>query len=149
MAMISLAVENCGRDRLKMAAVSEKRTPWWKHDVKEAIRAKKILLGSYCKTGHHLICNPLYSKARKAAVLAVKMSKERFWKEFGLRFDLNYSLENKVIWYIICRLREKSLSTTAFIKDSLGNILSNEKKIFLRWRKYFEDLLNQTKDNTH
>ena len=40
-AMISSAVESCGRKRLRMAAGSETRTPWWNQDVKEAIRAQK------------------------------------------------------------------------------------------------------------
>ena len=40
-AIISSAVESCERKRLRMAAVSEKRTLWWNQDVKEATRAKK------------------------------------------------------------------------------------------------------------
>ena len=40
-AIISSAAENCGRKRLRVAGDSEKRTPWWNQEVKEAIRAKK------------------------------------------------------------------------------------------------------------
>ena len=40
-AIISSATESCGRKRLRVAGDSEKRTPWWNHEVKEAIRAKK------------------------------------------------------------------------------------------------------------
>ena len=40
-AITASAVESCGRKRLRVAADSEKRTPWWNQDVKEAIRAKK------------------------------------------------------------------------------------------------------------
>ena len=40
-AMISSAVESCGRKQLRMARGTEKETPSWNHDVKEAIRAKK------------------------------------------------------------------------------------------------------------
>ena len=39
--MISPVVESGGRKRLRMAADSEKRTPGWSQNVKEAIRAKK------------------------------------------------------------------------------------------------------------
>ena len=39
-AIISSAVECCDEKRLRVAADSEKRTPWWNQDVKEAIRAK-------------------------------------------------------------------------------------------------------------
>ena len=37
-AIISSAAESCGRKRLRMAGDSEKRTPWWNQEVKEAIR---------------------------------------------------------------------------------------------------------------
>ena len=40
-ATISSAVESCGQKRLRMAASSEKKTPWWNREVKEAIRAKE------------------------------------------------------------------------------------------------------------
>ena len=36
----------------------------------------------------------------------------------------------------------KKFKCTTSIKVSTGNILRDEKKILLRWRKYFEDLLN-------
>jgi len=40
-AIIALAVECCRQERPRVTGVSEKRTPWWNQDVKEAIRAKK------------------------------------------------------------------------------------------------------------
>ena len=40
-AMISPAVDSCGRKLLRMVAGSEKRTPWWNQNVTEAIQAKK------------------------------------------------------------------------------------------------------------
>ena len=40
-AIISSAAESCGQKRLRVAGNSEKRTPWWNQEVKEAIRAKK------------------------------------------------------------------------------------------------------------
>ena len=36
-AIISSAAESCGRKRLRMAGDSEKRTPWWNQEFKEAI----------------------------------------------------------------------------------------------------------------
>ena len=39
-AMISSHVDSCGQKRLRMASGSEKRTFWWKKNVKQAIRAK-------------------------------------------------------------------------------------------------------------
>ena len=42
-----------------------------------------------------------YSEVRKAAVPAVKMSKERSWQEFGRRLDFNYISANNDIWQTI------------------------------------------------
>ena len=36
-AIISSAVECCGQKRLRVAAGSEKRTPWWNQDVKSDV----------------------------------------------------------------------------------------------------------------
>ena len=40
-AIISSATESCRWKRLRVAGGSEKRTPWWKKEIKKAIRAKK------------------------------------------------------------------------------------------------------------
>ena len=74
------------------------------------------------------------------------MSKEHSCKEFGHWLDSNCSSVIKVFWQTICRLCGKSLSITTSIKDSIGNILRNEKEILLRLRKYFEDLLNPIRE---
>ena len=67
-----------------MAAGSEKITPWWNQDVKKASRTEKDFSRSYCDMGHSSSDLQFrYSEARKAAALAVKMSKERFWEKFG------------------------------------------------------------------
>ena len=89
-----------------------------------------------------------YTEARKAATSAVKKSKEKSWEEFGRRLDSNYFSANKVFWQTIRRLRGKRLSITYSIKDSDGNILTDENEILSRWREYFEDLLNPVKAST-
>ena len=55
--------------------------------------------------------------------------------------------QTKVFWQTIRRLRGKRSSITYSIKDSDGNILTDE-KILSRWREYFEDLLNPVKAST-
>ena len=42
----------------------------------------------------------------------------------------------------------KRLSITYSIKDSDGNILTDENEILSRWREYFKDLLNPVKAST-
>ena len=76
-AMISQAVESCGRKRLRMAAGTEKRTPWWNQDVKEAIQAKKDAFKALLQNKSSSDLQSRYSEVRKAAAQAVKKSKER------------------------------------------------------------------------
>ena len=84
--MISSVIESCGQMRLRMVAGSEKRTPWWNQDVKKAIRTKKDAFKVFWQNRSSSDLQSWYSEAQKAAAQAVKMSKERFWKEFGRFF---------------------------------------------------------------
>ena len=131
-----------------MASDSEKRTPWWNQEVKEAIRAKKDAFKTWLQDRSSSDLQSRYNEARKVATLAVKKSKEKSWEEFGRWLDANYFSANKVFWQTIRRLRGKRSSITYSIKDSDGNILTDENEILLRWREYFEDLLNPVKAST-
>ena len=62
--------------------------------------------------------------------------------------DSYYFSANKVFWQTIRRLRGKRSSITYSIKDSDGNILTDENEILLRWREYFENILNPVKAST-
>ena len=89
-----------------------------------------------------------YIEARKTATSAVTKAKEKSWEELDCRLDSNYFSANKVFWQTIRRLRGKRSSITYSIKDSDGNILTDENEILSRWREYFEDLLNPVKAST-
>ena len=144
-AIISSAAESCGRKRLRVAGDSEKRTPWWNQDVKEAIRAKKDAFKAWLQDRSSSDLQSRYTEARKAATSAVKKFKEKSWEEFGRRLDSNYLSANKVFWQTIRRLGGKRSSITYSIKHSAGNILTDENKILSQWREYFKDLLNPVK----
>ena len=147
-AIISSAAESCGQKRLRVAGDSEKRTPWWNEEVKEAIRAKKDAFKTWLQDRSSSDLQFRYTEARKAATSAVKKSKEKSGEEFGRRLDSNYFSANKVFWQTIFRLCGKRSSVTYSIKDSAGNILTDENEIVSRRREYFEDLLNSIKTST-
>ena len=88
--IISSAAKSCGRKRLRAAGDSEKKTPWWNHEVKEAIRANKDAFKAWLQDKSSSDLQSRYTEARKAATLAVKKSKEKSWEEFGRRLDSNY-----------------------------------------------------------
>ena len=70
------------------------------------------------------------------------------WEEFGRRLDSNYFSGNKVFWQTVRRLRGKRSRATYSIKDSVGNIFTDENEILSRWREYFGDFLNPVKGST-
>ena len=108
-----------------MAGDSEKTTPWRNQEVKEAIQAKKDAFKAWLQDRSSSDLQSRYTEAQKAATL-----------------DSNYFSANKVFRQTIRRLRGKRSSITYSIKDSDGNILTDENEILSRWREYFEDLLN-------
>ena len=134
-AIISSAAESCGRKRLRAAGDSKKRTPRWNQEVKEAIPAKKDAFKARLQDRSSSDLQSRYTEARKAATLAVTKSKEKSWEEFGRRLDSNYFSANKVFWQAIRRLRGKRSSITYSIKDSDGNILTDENEILSQWRE--------------
>ena len=142
---ISSAAESCGRKRLRVAGDSEKRTPWWNQEVKEVIRAKKDAFKALLQDRLSSVLQSRYTEVRKAVALVVKKFKETSWEEFGRRLDSNYSSANKVFWQTIRHLRGKSSSVRYSIKDSAGNILTDENEILSRYREFFDDLLNPVK----
>ena len=106
-AIISSAAESCERKRLRVAGNSEKRTPWWNHEVKEAIRAKQDAFKALLQDRSSFDLQSRYTEARKAATSVVNKSKEKSWKQFGRQLDSNYFLVNKVFGQTIRRLRGK------------------------------------------
>ena len=139
-AIISTAAKSCGRKRLSVAGDSKKRTRWCSQEVKKAIRAKKDAFKALLQDRSSSDLQYRYTEARKAATSAVKKS-QKSWEEFGRRLDFNYFSAPKVFWQIIRRFHGKRSSVTYSIKDSAGNILTDENEILSRWREYFEDLL--------
>ena len=141
-AVITSATNCCGRKRVGGTKSSEKRTPWWNQEVKEAIRAKKVAYKVWLANKSSLELRSQYSEVRKATATKVKLSKERAWKEFGERLDDDFKTANKVFWQTIRRLRGKRFRAALFIEDSNGVTLKNQDAILNRWREYFSDLLN-------
>ena len=115
-AVITSATNCCGRKRVGATKSSEKRTPWWNQEVKEAIRAKKVAYKTWLANKSSLELRSQYSEARKATATKVKLSKERTWKEFGERLDDDFKTANKVFWQTIRRLRGKDLEPLSLSK---------------------------------
>ena len=79
-----------------MAGDSEKRTPWWNQEIKEAIRAKKDAFKALLQNRSSSDLQSRYSEARKTATVTVKKSTEKSWEEFGRRLNFNYFSADEV-----------------------------------------------------
>ena len=76
-AAIASTTNCCGRKRVGGTKSSEKRTPWWNQEVKEAIHAKTVASKAWLANKSSLELRLQYSEARKAVATKVKLSKER------------------------------------------------------------------------
>ena len=137
-----------GENGLEWRAIVRKEHLGGTKRLQKATRAKKDAFKAWLQDRSSSDLQSQYTEERKAETLAVKKSKEKSREEFGRRLDSNYFSANKVFWQTIRRLHGKRLSITYSIKDSDGNILTNENEILSRWREYFEDLLNPVKAST-
>ena len=117
-AVITSATNCCGLNRAGRTKSSEKKTPWWNQEVKEAIRAKKVAKKAWLANKSSIELRSQYSEARKAVATEVKLSKERAWKEFGGGLDDDFKMANKLFWQAIRRLRGKRSQAAFFIEGS-------------------------------
>ena len=131
-AVITSATNCCGRKRVGGTKSSEKITPWWNQEVKEAIRAKKVAYKAWLANKSYVELCSQYFEARKEAATKVKLSKERAWKEFGKSLDDAFKMANKVFWQTICHLCGKRSPAVFFIEGSNGVTLKDQDAILNR-----------------
>ena len=131
-AIISSAAENCGKKQLRLAGDNEKRTPRWKPEVKQAIRAKKDAFKALLQDKSLFNLQFRYTERAKSGNFGSKEIQgeaiERIWVLVGFQ---QFSA-TKVIWQTIRRLQGKRSSITYSIKDSADCILTDENEIFSR-----------------
>ena len=140
----TFATTCCRRKRVGETKSSEKRTPWWNQEVKEAIRAKKVAFKAWFLNKLSVELRLQYSEALKVAAIKVELSQKRAWKEFGERLDDDLKIANKVFWQTIRRLREeRSQFSSHFLHRRLNGVtLKDPDAVLNRWRECFSDLLN-------
>ena len=77
-------------------------------------------------------------------------SKSNTWKEFGDKME-RHSKDHQTLFYKVLKsLRSDKTANTNLIKDKNGELLSEGEEIIVRWREYFQELLNtgrETEEN--
>ena len=120
----------------------ERETWWWCEEVRLAIAEKKKAFKAW-KADSTEERKEVYREKKREAKRAVAEAKEAAWQEWCREID---SAEGKQKMFKIAKqMREerKDIVGGKYIKDEDENILVREQDIRERWRKYFEELLNE------
>jgi len=142
LAILSSATESCGLKSVGPAPGGHLRTSWWTKEVQEIVKEKKNAFVKWLndKSDSNRL---VYIRAKKSASEAVKKAKKTSWERFGEEMESNYRSANKIFWQTVRRLRNTKKGSIRVIKDKNGDILREEKSILLRWKEYFDQLLNE------
>ena len=138
--VMEVAEEVCGRttgNRQK-----ERETWWWCEEVRQAITEKRKAFRNW-QADRTEEKKETYREKKRQAKRAVAAAKDAAWREWSRELD---SAEGKQKMFKIAKqMREerKDVAGGMYIKDENENILVEEQDIRERWRKYFEELLNE------
>ena len=143
-AVITSATNCCGRKCVGGTKSSEKRTPSWNQEVKEAIRAKKVAYKAWLANKNFYHLNFVRSTLKHVRRQPQKLNclRKGSGRNLGERLDDDFKMANKVFWQTIRRLRGKRSRAALFIEVSNGVTLKDQDAILNRWKDYFSDFLN-------
>uniref|UniRef100_A0A6A7FPU9 Retrovirus-related Pol polyprotein LINE-1 n=1 Tax=Hirondellea gigas TaxID=1518452 RepID=A0A6A7FPU9_9CRUS len=131
--VIEAARDVCGETTGKRRI--ERETWWWSEVVQQAIREEKKLFKVWQKMGRGTI----EINIRREVARAKRVAWER-WSE-----DLEGPEGKGKMFRIAKQMRKdrKDIVGAMFIKDEAGDIKVEERGIMERWKRYFEQLLNE------
>ena len=143
--ILETAREICGESSGRRQ--TDRNTWWWCEEVQQAIKEKKETYRSWQRERTEENRRVYRQKAR-AAKRAVAAAKERAWAEWSVNIE---TAEGKQKMFKIAKqMREerKDVGSARYVKDENGNIVVEEVEITDRWRRYFNDLLNEENGHT-
>ena len=119
-----------------------KETWWFNEEVKEAITQKRDAKKRWEETQEEEDQIAL-KEANKLAKRIVAVAKDRAYDQLYQELDTKIG-ERKI--FNLAKTRNKSTKDITHIrqiKDKDGNVLRKERDIIVRWKEYFESLLNE------
>ena len=123
----------------------EKKTWWWQEETRKAVALKRATFKEFQmnKSDEN---KEKFREANRASRKAVRIAKDAAYEDLYTKLG---SREGIKMVYKIAKTRDrrtKNISDMPFINSLAGQILTVGSDIMLRWRTYFEGLLNT--DNT-
>ncbi len=124
----------------------ERETWWWNVEVQQAIKEKKITFKKWQRTRCEIDRN-IYLEKKREVKRQVAASKRRAWEEWSR--DLNTSEGKNKMFRIAKQMKKdkKDVQGINYIKDENGAIKIEEAEVRDRWKRYFEELLNDENEN--
>ena len=124
----------------------ERETWWWNEEVQEVIKVKKVAFKKWQRTRNEedRVEYQLKKREAKAAVGRARKEAWRQWSE-----NLNTREGRNKLFRVASQMRKdkKDVQGTSFIKDEDDNILVEQVAVADRWKRYFEQLLNEEFEN--
>ena len=125
----------------------QRETWWWSCEVQRAIKNKKLAFKRWqkSKTDND---RKMYKDASKLSKKAVAKAREESWQTLSRNISKTET-QNKM--FRIARQMKtegKDVVQGNFVKSETGEILVEEADIKIRWKEYFEGLLNKSSNFT-
>ena len=143
-AIMQACEDVCGRTTGRRG--KERETWWWNETVQEAIRQKKVAYKKWQKTKLEVdrMISRQKSNAAKRAVATAKRNSWELWSR-----DLRSSSGQRKMFKMAKQMRKDQVDVggTNYINDETGNVRIVETEVVDRWKRYFQNLLNQENSN--
>ena len=120
----------------------KKQTAWWNEELEMAVKTKMRLFRKWMKT-HRNEDRLNYNMAREEVERVKRISKHDSWEQIGNDLENDFDGTRKLIYKTAKNYRKESQPPAYAIKDQNDeNLLIDPRDIELRWKSYFENLLN-------
>ena len=120
----------------------ERETWWWCEEVRQAIAEKKKAFKEWHRRKTEESRNAYRMKSRQA-MRAVAVAKENAWREWSRNINSAEGRQKMFRMAKQMRKEKKDVVGGIYVKDENGSIKVDEQDVKERWRKYFENLLNE------
>ena len=139
--IVKAADRSCGRKVVGACSGGNSWTRWWTPAVRDAVKLKKESYWTFLACGTPEATGR-YRQAKRSAAAAVAEAKTRTWEEFGEAMENDFRMATKRFWTTIRRLKRGKQCIINTVYGGDGALLTSTQDV--RWKEYFEDLLNPT-----
>ncbi|KAK3559898.1 hypothetical protein QTP86_026170 [Hemibagrus guttatus] len=120
----------------------DKETWWWNEEVQDSIQRKRLAKKKWDmdRTEEN---RQEYKELQRRVKREVSKAKQKAYDELYTRLDTR---EGEKDLYRLARQRDrdgKDVQQVRVIKDRDGRVLTSEESVQMRWKEYFEELMNE------